>query len=43
MHHLTDVAQWEKLKEADKALRLLPYKIAIAVVRKFMFRKSRSH
>ena len=33
----------EKLKEADKALRPLPYKIAIAIVRKFMFRKSRSH
>jgi predicted aldo/keto reductase-like oxidoreductase len=29
----------EKLKEADKALRPLPYKIGINVVRKFMFRK----
>ena len=29
----------EKLKEADKALRPLPYKIGIAVARKFMFRK----
>lgn len=28
------------LKEADKALRPLPYKIGINVVRKFMFRKS---
>ena len=28
-----------KLKEADKALRPLPYKIGINVVRKFMFRK----
>lgn len=30
----------EKLKEADKALRPLPYKIAIEIVRKFMFRKT---
>ncbi len=30
----------EKLKEADKALRPLPYKIGINVARKFMFRKS---
>ena len=30
----------EKLKEADKALRPLPYKIGINVVRKFMFRKA---
>ena len=29
----------EKLKEADKGLRPLPYKIAISVARKFMFRK----
>ena len=29
----------EKLKEADKALRPLPYKIAISAARKFMFRK----
>ena len=31
----------EKLKEADRALRPLPYKIGINVVRKFMFRKSK--
>ena len=31
----------EKLKEADKALRPLPYKIAVSIIRKFMFRKSR--
>lgn len=31
----------EKLKEADRALRPLPYKIGINVVRKYMFRKSR--
>ena len=31
----------EKLKEADKALRPLPYKIGINVVRSFMFRKSK--
>jgi len=29
----------EKLKEADKALRPLPYKVGINIVRKFMFRK----
>ncbi len=29
----------EKLKEADKALRPLPYKLGIGIVRKFMFRK----
>lgn len=29
----------EKLKEADKALRPLPYKIAINIARKFMLRK----
>ena len=29
----------EKLKEADKALRPLPYKIGISIARKFMFRK----
>ena len=28
----------EKLKEADKALRPLPYRLAIAVIRKFFFR-----
>ncbi len=31
----------EKLKEADKALRPLPYKVGINVVRKFMFRKTK--
>ena len=31
----------EKLKEADKALRPLPYKIGINVARRFMFRKTR--
>ena len=30
----------EKLKEADKALRPLPYKVGINVARKFMFRKT---
>ena len=29
----------EKLKEADRALRPLPYKIGIGIARKFMFRK----
>jgi predicted aldo/keto reductase-like oxidoreductase len=29
----------EKLKEADKALRPLPYKMGIGIARKFMFRK----
>ncbi|MBR1539336.1 MAG: 4Fe-4S dicluster domain-containing protein, partial [Bacteroidales bacterium] len=33
----------EKLKEADKALRPLPYRIGIGIVRKFMFRKPASH
>ena len=32
----------EKLKEADKALRPLPYKVGINIVRRFMFRKARS-
>ncbi len=32
----------EKLKEADKALRPLPYRIGIQVVRAFMLRKSRN-
>lgn len=36
-----NIAIREKLKEADKALRPLTYKIGIAIVRKFMFRKSR--
>ena len=31
----------EKLKEADKALRPLPYKIGISLARKFMFRKAK--
>ena len=31
----------EKLKEADKALRPLPYRVGINVVRRFMFRKPR--
>ena len=30
----------EKLKEADKALRPLPYRLGINAVRKFMFRKA---
>ncbi len=29
----------QKLKEADRALRPLPYKVAITIARKFMFRK----
>ena len=32
----------EKLKEADRALRPLPYKVGINVVRKFMFRKGKA-
>ena len=31
----------EKLKEADKALRPLPYKIGLDIARKFMFRKTK--
>ena len=31
----------EKLKEADKALRPLRYRVGINVVRKFMFRKKK--
>ena len=31
----------EKLREADKALRPLPYRIGINIVRKFMFRKAK--
>ncbi|MBQ9416338.1 MAG: aldo/keto reductase [Clostridia bacterium] len=31
----------EKLKEADRALRPLPYKIGINIARKFMFRKAK--
>lgn len=30
----------EKLKEADRALRPLPYRAGISIVRKFMFRKA---
>ena len=33
----------EKLKEADKALRPLPYRIGLGVARKFMFRKPVRH
>ncbi len=32
----------QKLKEADKALRPLPYRIGINAVRKFMFRKAKT-
>ena len=32
----------EKLKEADKALRPLPYRIGMGIARKYMFRKKRS-
>ncbi len=32
----------EKLKEADRALRPLPYKIGINVARKYMLRKGRA-
>ncbi|MBQ9279301.1 MAG: aldo/keto reductase [Lachnospiraceae bacterium] len=32
----------QKLKEADKALRPLPYKVGINIVRKFMFRKAKT-
>jgi len=31
----------EKLKEADKALRPLPYRIGISIARKYMFRKKK--
>ncbi len=41
MHCPQNIPIREKLKEADKALRPLPYRIGIAVVRKFMFRKSK--
>ena len=33
----------EKLKEANRALRPLPYKIVITIIRTFMFRKSRGN
>ncbi len=41
MHCPQNIPIREKLKEADKALRPLPFKIGIDVARKFMFRKSR--
>ena len=41
MHCPQEIPIREKLKEADKALRPLPYKIGINVVRKFMFRKGK--
>ena len=31
----------EKLREADRALRPLPYRVGINVARKFMFRKAK--
>ena len=31
----------EKLKEADRALRPLPYRVGVAVARKYMFRKKK--
>ena len=34
------IAIRQKLKEADRALRPLPYRVAISIVRRFMFRKS---
>ncbi len=40
MHCPQNIPIREKLKEADKALRPLPFKIGINVARKFMFRKS---
>ena len=42
MHCPQEINIREKLKEADKALRPLPYKVGINVVRKFMFRKSKA-
>lgn len=33
----------KKIKEADRALRPLPYRIGINAARRFMFRKSRKH
>jgi len=41
MHCPQELPIREKLKEADRALRPLPYKIGINVVRKFMFRKGK--
>lgn len=40
-HCPQNIAIREKLREADRALRPLPYKIGINVVRKFMFRKGK--
>ena len=39
MHCPQNIPIREKLKEADKALRPLPYKLGIALARKLMFRK----
>ncbi|MCR5278351.1 MAG: aldo/keto reductase [Lachnospiraceae bacterium] len=41
MHCPQNIPIREKLKEADKALRPLPFKIGINIARKFMFRKGR--
>ncbi len=43
MHCPQNIPIREKLKEADKALRPLPFKIGINVARKFMFRKSKKN
>lgn len=40
-HCPQNIAIREKLREADRALRPLPYRIGINVVRKFMFRKGK--
>lgn len=40
-HCPQNIAIREKLREADRALRPLPYKIGINIVRKFMFRKGK--
>ena len=42
MHCPQNIPIREKLKEADKALRPLRYKIAINVMRKFMLRKAKN-
>ncbi|MCR5203166.1 MAG: aldo/keto reductase [Lachnospiraceae bacterium] len=41
MHCPQSIPIREKLKEADKALRPIPYKVVISVARKFMFRKKK--
>ncbi len=41
MHCPQEIKIREKLKEADRALRPLPYKIGINIARKFMFRKGK--